>query len=390
LTEPAHVASVAASTAVPRPAVTLFDRLLGIRDRLLASPGFQRKAASFPLTRPIARRRARALFDLCAGFVYSQVLLACVRLRLFDILAEGPQTLPALSVRLSLSPEATARLVWAAVSLRLAARRGKDRFGLGDLGATMVGNPGIAAMVEHHALLYGDLQDPVALLRGESPNTELSRYWPYAAAEQPSTIDPDRVAEYSALMSASQRLIADEVLDAYPLDRHECLLDVGGGEGTFLVAAAARAPRLGLVLFDLPAVAGRAEARLAAAGLADRARVVGGDFFKDPLPVGADIVSLIRVVHDHDDAWALTLLSAVRRALAPGGTLLLAEPMAGVRGAEPIGDAYFGFYLLAMGSGRARTPGELETLLRTAGFGRIRRIPTRLPLQTGVMTARAL
>ena len=43
----------------------------------------------FPLTRPIARRRARELFDLCAGFVYSQVLLACVRLRLFEILAEG-------------------------------------------------------------------------------------------------------------------------------------------------------------------------------------------------------------------------------------------------------------------------------------------------------------
>ena len=71
-----------------------------LRDRLLASPGFQRTAAAFPLTRPIARRRARALFDLCAGFVYSQVLLACVRLRLFDILAEGPQTVAALSVRL--------------------------------------------------------------------------------------------------------------------------------------------------------------------------------------------------------------------------------------------------------------------------------------------------
>ena len=60
------------------------------RDRLLASRRFQRWAAAFPLTRPIARRRARALFDLCAGFVYSQVLFACVRLKLFDALAAGP------------------------------------------------------------------------------------------------------------------------------------------------------------------------------------------------------------------------------------------------------------------------------------------------------------
>ena len=48
---------------------------------------FQRFAASFALTRPIARRRAGALFDLCAGFVYSQILFACVRLKLFDHVA---------------------------------------------------------------------------------------------------------------------------------------------------------------------------------------------------------------------------------------------------------------------------------------------------------------
>ena len=74
----------------PGPAVhaasrlSLHDRLLGVRDAILANPGFQRFAGTFVLTRPIARRRAGALFDLCAGFVYSQILLACVRLKLFD------------------------------------------------------------------------------------------------------------------------------------------------------------------------------------------------------------------------------------------------------------------------------------------------------------------
>jgi demethylspheroidene O-methyltransferase len=188
-------------------------------------------------------------------------------------------------------------------------------------------------------------------------------------------------------MSASQRLVSGEVLDAYPVERHKCLLDVGGGEGVFLVTAAARAPQLRLMLFDLPAVAERARARFAAEGLADRARAVGGDFFADPLPGGADIISLVRVVHDHDDASALALLRAARRALPDDGTLLLAEPMSGTPGAEPIGDAYFGFYLLAMGSGRPRTPAELEALLRSAGFGRIRRISTRMPLQTCLMVA---
>ena len=70
--------------------VHLADLLFALRNRFLASPRFQRWASSFPLTRPIARRRARALFDLCAGFVYSQVLQACVRLRLFDALNRRP------------------------------------------------------------------------------------------------------------------------------------------------------------------------------------------------------------------------------------------------------------------------------------------------------------
>jgi demethylspheroidene O-methyltransferase len=48
---------------------------------LLTSPAFQRRAAAYLVLRPLARRRARALFDVVAGFVYSQVLLACVRVR---------------------------------------------------------------------------------------------------------------------------------------------------------------------------------------------------------------------------------------------------------------------------------------------------------------------
>jgi demethylspheroidene O-methyltransferase len=366
---------------------SLADRWLGARDRLLASPRFQRWAAAFPVTRPIAQRRARALFDLCAGFVYSQILAACVRLRLCEILYEGPQPLDALAGRLALGTDAAARLLDAAVALRLAARRRDGRYALGDLGAALVGNPGIAAMVEHHALLYADLRDPVALLRGTAGDTELARYWPYAGAGEPAELTPDRVAAYTGLMAASQPLVAGDVLDAYPLGRHQCLLDVGGGDGTFLVAAAERAPQLRLVLFDLPAVARRARARFAAAGLADRTRVVGGDFHSDPLPVGADVASLVRVLHDHDDAGAAAILRAVREALPPGGVLLVAEPMSGTPGAETVGDAYFAFYLLAMGRGRPRTPAENRALLHRAGFERVREVATARPLQTRLLVA---
>jgi demethylspheroidene O-methyltransferase len=365
----------------------LRDRLLAWRDRTVASPRFRRWATAFPLTRPIARHRTRALFDLCAGFVYSQILLACVQLRLFDILAERPATAAALAPRLGLPVEAAERLLAAATALRLVARRGGGRYGLGPLGAAMVANPAITGMVMHHPMLYADLQDPVALLRSGRSETALAAYWSYASAGQAETLADAQVADYTALMAASQPLVSGEVLDAYRIGRHHRLMDVGGGDGSFLIAAGERAPKLKLTLFDLPPVAERARLRFDAAGLSARVEAVGGDFRNQALPRGADLISLVRIVHDHDDADALALLRAVRAALPAGGALLLAEPMADTPGAQAAGDAYFGFYLLAMGQGRPRTVPRLTDMLLQAGFDRVRLLPTRTPLLTRVLLA---
>ena len=362
------------------------------RDRILIDPGFQRRAARSWWMRPIARRRARGLFDLVAGFVYSQVLLACVRLKLFDLLAKGPMAATELARRLDVPLDGIERLLAAAVSLDLlehrSSRDGSATYGLGKLGAPMVGNEAISAMVEHHAVLYADLQDPVALLRGTGAPAALSQYWAYATAASPGALAPAQVSEYSALMSASQPLVAEEVLDTYDIRRHRCLLDVGGGQGRFLRAAAARSESLKLMLFDLPGVVPVAHDAFAAASLSPRTTVHGGDFTRDALPTGADIASLIRVIYDHPDERALSILRAVYRALPPGGTLLLAEPMAGAPGAPRMGDAYFGFYLLAMHGGRSRTALQLQMLMETAGFERVRELPTPIPLQVGVLVAR--
>jgi demethylspheroidene O-methyltransferase len=362
------------------------DRWFSLRNRVLSNPRFQRWAAEFPLTRAIARRRATALFDLCAGFVYSQVLQAAVRIGLFEALRAGPQTVAELASRVSLRFDAAQRLLDAAVSLKLVERRGPGRYGLGVHGASLVGNPAVQMLVEHHALLYRDLTDPVALLCGHQADTELSRFWSYSG-QGPTAASAEVVARYSTLMASSLALIAEDILEAYPLGRHRRLLDVGGGEGAFLEAAAARHPALSLVLFDLPQVAARARARLARAGLSAKTTVVGADVFCDPLPGGADIISLVRVIHDHDDAQALRILRAARLALPEEGVLLVAEPMSGTVGAEPVGDAYFGFYLLAMGRGRPRTSQELSALLFEAGFASVRLRKTRRPMLIQLLVA---
>lgn len=378
---------MSASAGIARVPSGWRDRFRAWREGLTASPDFRRWAARFPLTRPLARRRARQLFDLCAGFVYSQVLLACVRLRLFDILQEGPAEEAALARRLDLPPDGAARLLRAAAALDLLAQRDDGRWALGQLGAAMIGNPGIAAMVEHHALLYADLADPVALLRRPRGGNALSGYWAYAGAAAPDALGPERITDYTALMAASQPMVAEEVVAAYDFRRHRCLLDVGGGSGAFLAAVAAAAPDLRLMLFDLPSVAEQGRARFARLRLDGRAVAHGGDFTTDALPPGADLISLVRVLHDHDDDVVMSLLRRARAALPPAGRLLIAEPMSRTPGAEPAGDAYFGFYLLAMGRGRPRTPAELQAMLEAAGFARSALLPTNTPLLTRLLLA---
>ena len=368
--------------------VPLRTRLLAWRDGLLANPAFQRWATRFPLTRPITRRRARELFDRAAGFVYSQVLFACVELRLLEILAPGPRSCAALATDLGLPLEGARRLLFAAESLRLVQRRGEDSFGLGELGAAMLGNPGIAAMVAHHQRLYADLADPVALLRGRR-DTHLAGFWAYAGTKDRESLSAGDVGAYSELMAVSQAMIADDVLDACSLGSCRHLLDVGGGQGAFVTAALRRWPQLQATVFDLPAVANRATACFAEQGLSSRASAVGGDMFADRLPAGADVVSLTRVLHDHDDGPALEILRAAHRALAPGGRLLIAEPMSCTPGAEPMGEAYFGFYLMAMGSGRPRSFEELRGFAERAGFRRCRELPANRPLLVRVLVAEA-
>lgn len=367
-----------------------WDRMLILRDTLIVNKRFQRLAASLPVFRSISRSRASNLFDVMAGFVYSQILLACVRLNIFNALANGPLGLEDLSRITNFRIVGLQKLLDAAVAIKLLEQRSHGRYGLGPLGSPLVGNDAIAAMVEHHTAFYADMRDPLALLAGTMSDRNLGKYWPYVSEkeeDQDSLQNKDNVAEYSALMSASLPLVADEIVDAYDFTKHTCLLDVGGGQGTFLKRVQLVAPKLKKMLFDLPGVAELAAQQL---GLSPETRSIqthGGNFFTDALPKGADLITLVRVIFDHDDTRVLTLLQSIHAALPKGGNVLIAEPMADAPGAQAMGHAYFGFYLLAMGRGKPRKISEINDLLKKAGFSRVRTIATKMPINTQIVLA---
>ena len=253
------------------------ERLASLRDRLLINPRFLRWAAAFPLTRLVARRRARALFDLCAGL---RLFADSVRLRRAPPVRPAARTvrrIEVLATRLGLTAggghaparggsfetrrAARSRSLWPGAAWRGGRRKSRNR------------RDGSAS---RPSLCRSRRSDGAA--RGEMADTALGRYWPYANTDAPAALGPEQVASYSALMALSLPIVAEEVLDAYPMRPPSRLLDVGGGEGVFLVAAASRAPKPQVDAVRRSGGGGAGRERLIKAGLVARSQIFGGRF----------------------------------------------------------------------------------------------------------------
>lgn len=356
-------------------------------NRLIARPAFQRWAMRMPFLRGKVRTDGAALFDLVQGFVISQALMALVQLEVLERLRGGPRSAEELGADCEVPEPRMVVLLQAGASLGLLTRRRGGRYGLARKGAALIGVPGLKAMIRHHQALYDDLRDPVALLRDEVQPTRLSQFWPYVfgagAAE-----DPEVAATYSELMTESQVLVAQDTLQAVSLKGIKHLMDVGGGTGAFLREAGLANRAMEMTLLDLPEVVSDAEPRFAAVGMRDRVTIAPGSFRDDPLPDGADAVSLVRVLYDHADPTVQSLLARVYDALPPGGRLIISEPMAGGTRPERAGDVYFAFYTMAMMTGRARSAAEIAALCEAAGFEAVQAKRTPRPYVTSVLTAR--
>jgi C-methyltransferase len=171
---------------------------------------------------------------------------------------------------------------------------------------------------------------------------------------------PDEAAVFGQSMAAKAAADVAAVLAAYDFGRFGTIADVGGGQGHLLAAILEAAPASSGILFDLPPVIDTVRPPT------DRLRLHPGDFFDDELP-GADAYLLMEVIHDWDDAHALRILKAIRRAAEPGATVLIIEGVVDPQRPDPRVHT-LDVIMLALTGGRERTAAALGELLAGAGF----------------------
>jgi hypothetical protein len=183
----------------------------------------------------------------------------------------------------------------------------------------------------------------------------------------------DKAEIFGKAMTSMVGRMAPAVVAAYDFGPFATIVDVGGGHGILLASILRANPGARGILFDLPLTVEGAQQRLEEMGLADRCSCVGGSFF-DAVPEG-DLFILSAVLSDWDDDDCVRILTACRRAVRPGGRLLVLERL--VRPDLPAtDDAFMDLLMLVVGGGTGRSEAEYSALLARAGFDLVRVVPT--------------
>ncbi len=187
---------------------------------------------------------------------------------------------------------------------------------------------------------------------------------------------PTDSARFDDFMAGLTMFEVRAVLAAYDLGSASSVVDVGGGNGRFLVRLLARYPQLRGTVYDLPHVVAAATAVLEGAGVAGRCTVAAGSFF-DSVPPGADVYTLKRILYSWGDEPARRLLGSIRDGMHEDSKLLILEPVGG-----PEHDSRYAklldLLMMGIGEGRVRDRNELEKLLGSAGLRLVRIVPTFL------------
>ena len=294
---------------------------------------------------------------------------AACELGIVDALDE-PRTVADLAERTSSDPATLARLLRVLVDLDLLARDG-DRYAATSRGQVLrVGHPSgvrnLALMqtVVPNLVAWRHLAD--AVRGGGAVFEELNGVssWAWLAAH------PDEEVIFNAAMARRGALQVEAIRAARDLSEVRLLVDVGGGEGAMLAGLLRSESSLHGIVADRPEVAAAATAALSAAGLSERGRGESADFFVE-VPTGGDVYVLSNVLHDWDDAEAVSILRTVHAAMGPEAHLLVVENVLDAPGrtSPQQHDVHLvDLHMLVMFGARERTKAEYDALLTAAGF----------------------
>ncbi len=321
-----------------------------------------------------------AMLRMISGFRVARAIYIAAKLGLADLLKDEPKENGELALATGTYAPSLYRVMRALASVGIFAEDEQGRFTLTPIAATLQSHvPGslrawaVLVLGEEDYQAWGDLMHSVRT--GETAFEHVFGMGVFQYEAQ----HPEHAKIFDEAMANLIGVYNSAVLASYPFSTIDKIIDVGGGDGSLIVAILQANPQMKGVLFDLPHVTEKAKQRITDAGQAGRCEVVAGDALVS-VPSGGDAYILSRVINSFDDERAIAILQNCRRAITHYGELLLVERVLPDRVEHSIaaqGPVLSDLNMMVISGGLERTAAEHRALVEAAGFALRKIVPTQ-------------
>jgi O-methyltransferase domain/Dimerisation domain len=320
------------------------------------------------------------LMQLGMGMFVSQAIFVAAKLRIPDLLANGPQTVSQLASATSMHENSLFRVMRALASVGAFAETSDRAFvntpmtellrsdiprSMRDMILWMSEGP--------HWAIYSHMIDSVRTGKPIWEDVHGEPVFPYLFETNKPLGDI-----FNRAMTSFSQVTIPAILDSYDFSTAKTVADIAGGYGHLLAAVLDKYPSINGVLFDLPQVLAGAPAMMEKHGVSDRVSYVEGSFL-DAIPVAADVYMLKHIIHDWYDDTNQTILSNIRASMPEGAKVLLIDAVI-PDGNEPHFAKILDLEMLISPGGMERTAAQFKKLLSDSGFEMVRIIPTPSPV----------
>jgi SAM-dependent methyltransferase len=340
-----------------------------------------RKSRKAPRKAARAKALPAAMLDLIIGYWVSQLVHVAARLGIADALKNGPRSPADLARSTGADPATLPRVLRALASVGVFAERKDGRFALTPLAATLRSDRpdsmrafAVMMVEDYFWEAWGDVLESVKTGRTAFDRVHGMRVFEYLGRH------PDKAREFGEAMTSISGAENPAVAAAYDFSKAGTIVDVGGSHGHLLAAILRANSKLKGVLFDVPPVLEQARKApyVGARDVARRVELAPGDFF-DSVPEGADIYIMKYILHDWEDDLCVKILLNCRRAMAPGGKVLVVDTVI-PPGNGPHWGKLLDINMLVGTGGSERTRSEFAHLFERGGLKLTRVIPTASPV----------
>jgi ubiquinone/menaquinone biosynthesis C-methylase UbiE len=312
------------------------------------------------------------LMGFTFGFAPPLIIEAAIRHRVFDLLDAGAKTVHDICTQTSTSTRGMRVLLNALVGLELLTKDQAGRYALTAESATFL----VSTRPSFHGAFFLLTSEPMLpawrtlyeVVRTGRPAQQINR-------EQDGVpFFLKFVEDIFPIHYPAARHVA-EVLGISAVTAPVSVLDLAAGSGVWSVALAQQSPHVRVTAVDWPGVIPTTRKVTTRVGVADRFEFVGGDLLQVSFGGGHAIATAGHILHSEGEARSRLLLKKTLDALAPGGTIVIAEILVDANRASPLPALIFALNMLVNSDqGDTFSLDEISRWLDDVGFKNIRTV----------------